>query len=233
LSLSEILLQSIGVEKNFVTGAGILPVLKGVDLEINRGEIVAVIGASGVGKSTLLHILGALDRPTNGKVSLNSVDIFSKNDKELADFRNKTVGFVFQFHHLLPEFTAWENVFLPGLVSGAKIEEVKEKSFSLLKEVGLEQRATHKPGELSGGEQQRVAVARALMNDPELVIADEPSGNLDKKTGESLHNLIKELNINKHQTFVIATHNLELAQKAHKIYKIMDGKAYLIEGNEV
>lgn len=227
---NEVLLQSIGVEKSYFTGAGALPVLKGVDVEINRGEIVAVVGASGVGKSTLLHILGALDRPTNGKVSLNSVDIFSKNDKELASFRNKTIGFVFQFHHLLPEFSAWENVFLPGLVGGAKIEEAKEKAFLLLKEVGLEERGNHKPGELSGGEQQRVAVARALMNDPEVVIADEPSGNLDKKTGESLHNLIKELNLTKNQTFVIATHNAELAQKAHKIYKIMEGKAYLIEG---
>jgi lipoprotein-releasing system ATP-binding protein len=221
----DILLEGIDVHKSFQTGAETLHVLKGVDIGIRRGEIVSVVGASGVGKSTLLHILGALDRPTKGKVRLDSTDVFALNDKKLAHFRNKTVGFVFQFHHLLPDFSALENVMMPRLIAGEEMEAIREKTKQLLDEVGLGDRMNHKPGELSGGEQQRVAVARALINDPQIVIADEPSGNLDKATGEELHNLICELNQKKGQTFIIATHNQLLAQRAQRTIRLVDGKA--------
>lgn len=217
-------LEAKGVFRSFQTGSVILDVLKGVDLEIYQGEIVALIGPSGSGKSTLLHILGALDRPDKGSVNLDSVEVFSLNDKELAHLRNRTVGFVFQFHHLLPEFSALENVMLPKLIAGEEIKSIENKAMELLDEVGLKDRKDHKPGELSGGEQQRVAVARALINDPKIVIADEPSGNLDRNTAESLHNLILELNRSRNQTFVLATHNLELAQRANRIFRLKDGQ---------
>lgn len=222
---NDIVLEGIDVHKSFQTGAETLHVLKGVDIGIRRGEIVSVVGASGVGKSTLLHILGALDRPTEGKVRLDSTDVFALSDKKLAHLRNKTVGFVFQFHHLLPEFSALENVMMPRLIAGEDISLIREKAEAFLSEVGLGERIHHKPGELSGGERQRVAVARALVNEPQIVIADEPSGNLDKATGEELHNLISELNQKKGQTFIIATHNQLLAQRAHRIITLVDGKA--------
>jgi lipoprotein-releasing system ATP-binding protein len=221
----DIVLEGIDVHKSFQTGAETLHVLKGVDIGIRRGEMVSVVGASGVGKSTLLHILGALDRPTKGKVRLDSTDVFELNDKKLAHFRNKTVGFVFQFHHLLPEFSALENVMMPRLIAGEEMEAIKEKTERLLDEVGLGDRMNHKPGELSGGEQQRVAVARALINDPQIVIADEPSGNLDKATGEELHNLLCQLNKSKGQTLIVATHNQLLAQRAGRTIRLVDGKA--------
>lgn len=221
----DIILEGVDIHKSFPTGVGTLHVLKGVNIGVKKGEIVAVVGASGVGKSTLLHILGALDRPTKGKVNLNSSDIFSLSDKKLAHFRNKTIGFVFQFHHLLPEFSALENVMMPKLIAGEEENSIREKAKEILLEVGLLDRALHKPGELSGGEQQRVAVARALVNDPQVVIADEPSGNLDKATGEELHNLISQLNQKKGQTFIIATHNQLLAQRAHRIIALVEGKA--------
>jgi lipoprotein-releasing system ATP-binding protein len=221
----DIVLEGIEIHKSFQTGAGTLHVLKGVNIGIRKGEIVSVVGASGVGKSTLLHILGALDRPTQGKVRLNSTDVFALNDKKLAHFRNKTIGFVFQFHHLLPEFSALENVMMPQLIAGEEIRSIEERAQALLSEVGLLDRAHHKPGELSGGEQQRVAVARAFINDPQIVIADEPSGNLDQATGEELHNLIMELNEKKGQTFIIATHNQLLAKRAHRIITLSEGKA--------
>ena len=217
-------LEAKGVFRSFQTGSVILDVLKGVDLEIYQGEIVALIGPSGSGKSTLLHILGALDRPDKGSINLDSVEVFSLNDKELAHLRNRTVGFVFQFHHLLPEFSALENVMLPKLIAGEGIKSIENKAMELLDEVGLKDRKDHKPGELSGGEQQRVAVARALINDPKIVIADEPSGNLDRNTAESLHNLILELNRSRNQTFVLATHNLELAKRANRIFRLKDGQ---------
>jgi lipoprotein-releasing system ATP-binding protein len=225
LSDKDLILEGIDIQKSFQTEAGTLHVLKGVDIGVKKGEIVAVVGASGVGKSTLLHILGALDRPTQGRVNLNSTDIFSLSDKKLAHFRNKTIGFVFQFHHLLPEFSALENVMMPKLIAGEEENSIRKKAKGLLSEVGLLDRADHKPGELSGGEQQRVAVARALINDPQVVIADEPSGNLDRATGEELHNLISLLNQKKGQTFVIATHNQLLAQRAHRIVTLIEGKA--------
>jgi lipoprotein-releasing system ATP-binding protein len=222
---NDIVLEGIDVHKSFQAGSETLHVLKGVDIGIRRGEIVSVVGASGVGKSTLLHILGALDRPTKGKVRLDSTDVFALSDKKLAHLRNKTVGFVFQFHHLLPEFSALENVMMPRLIAGEDISLIREKAEAFLSEVGLGERIHHKPGELSGGERQRVAVARALVNEPQIVIADEPSGNLDKATGEELHNLISELNQKKGQTFIIATHNQLLAQRAHRIITLVDGKA--------
>ncbi len=223
------ILEAKGVFRSFQTGSVILDVLKGVDLEIYQGEIVALIGPSGSGKSTLLHILGALDRPDKGSVNLDNVEVFSLNDKELAHLRNRTVGFVFQFHHLMPEFSALENVVMPKLIAGEGIKNIENKAMELLDEVGLKDRKDHKPGELSGGEQQRVAVARALINDPRIVIADEPSGNLDQSTAESLHNLILELNRNRNQTFVLATHNLELAQRANRIFKLKDGQVEQIK----
>jgi len=224
LTNKDAVLEAKGVFRSFQTGSVILDVLKGVDLEIYQGEIVALIGPSGSGKSTLLHILGALDRPDKGSINLDSVEVFSLNDKELAYLRNRTVGFVFQFHHLLPEFSALENVMLPKLIAGEGIKNIENKAMELLDEVGLKERKDHKPGELSGGEQQRVAVARALINDPKIVIADEPSGNLDRNTAESLHNLILELNRSRNQTFVLATHNLELAQRANRIFRLKDGQ---------
>jgi lipoprotein-releasing system ATP-binding protein len=225
LNNKDVILEGIEIHRSFQTGAGTLHVLKGVDVGVKKGEIVAVVGASGVGKSTLLHILGTLDRPTKGRVNLNSTDVFSLSDKKLAHFRNKTIGFVFQFHHLLPEFSALENVMMPKLIAGEEENFIRKKAKGLLSEVGLLDRADHKPGELSGGEQQRVAVARALINDPQVVIADEPSGNLDRATGEELHNLISLLNQKKGQTFVIATHNQLLAQRAHRIIVLVEGKA--------
>lgn len=222
-------LEAKGVFRSFQTGSVILDVLKGVDLEISQGEIVALIGPSGSGKSTLLHILGALDRPDKGSVNLDTVEVFSLNDKELARLRNRSVGFVFQFHHLMPEFSALENVMMPKLIAGEGIKSIENKAMELLDEVGLKDRKDHKPGELSGGEQQRVAVARALINDPRIVIADEPSGNLDQSTAESLHNLILELNRNRNQTFVLATHNLELAQRANRIFRLKDGQVEQIK----
>ena len=223
-----VVLEGKDIHRSFQTGGGRLDVLKGVNFEVFLGEMVGVVGASGVGKSTLLHILGALDRPDKGKVNLNSKDIFSLNDRQLASFRNKTIGFVFQFHHLLPEFTALENVMMPQLIAGEKEEKIKDKAKNILNELGLLPRADHRPGELSGGEQQRVAVARALINDPLVVIADEPSGNLDKKNKEELHELLSDLNKNKNQTFIIATHNEELAKKAGRVYRLKDGIAQLL-----
>ncbi|MGB2697953.1 MAG: ABC transporter ATP-binding protein [Candidatus Zixiibacteriota bacterium] len=222
------MLEGIDIHKSFQTGSERLDVLRGVNLRIYRGEMVAVVGASGVGKSTLLHILGALDRPNKGKVSLNSTDIFSMDERELAHFRNRTIGFVFQFHHLLPEFTALENVLMPKLIGGEEIEKVRKKGKEILAEVGLMEREDHRPGELSGGEQQRVAVARALINSPQILVADEPSGNLDKDNKENLHQLFTQLNQKRDQTIVLATHNQELAQRAKRIYRLKDGKAELI-----
>lgn len=200
-----------------------LHVLRGISLEISEGEIIAIVGASGVGKSTLLHILGTLDRPTAGNIFYDDEDVFSYSDERLAHFRNQHIGFVFQFHHLLPEFTVLENVCMPALIGAKKMEEVRERATALLRSVGVESKAASRPANLSGGEQQRVAVARALMNSPKIVYADEPTGNLDTANAQQLHDLIWELNKTQNQTFVIVTHNEKLARQAHRVVKIVDG----------
>ncbi len=200
-----------------------LHVLRGISLEIKTGEIIAIVGASGVGKSTLLHILGTLDRPTAGSIYYDDEDVFSYSDEKLAHFRNQHIGFVFQFHHLLPEFSVLENVCMPAMIGGKKIEEVRNRATSLLASVGVESKASSRPSNLSGGEQQRVAVARALMNSPKIVYADEPTGNLDTANAQQLHDLIWELNRTQNQTFVIVTHNEKLAREAHRVVKVVDG----------
>ncbi|MCH8927507.1 MAG: ABC transporter ATP-binding protein [Candidatus Marinimicrobia bacterium] len=217
------LLSAHEIRKVYDSSGGKVEVLKGVSLEVRSGEIVSIIGASGVGKSTLLNIIGTLDRPTSGELIINEKDVFSMSDSELSRFRNVSIGFIFQFHHLLPEFTALENVMLPALLSGNSKEAVMDKASLLLADVGLSNRETHKPSELSGGERQRVAVARALMNDPELVLADEPSGNLDRDNAEALYELIWKMRDEKKQTFIIVTHNEELAEKADRIIRLEDG----------
>ncbi|MCU0645711.1 MAG: ABC transporter ATP-binding protein [bacterium] len=218
------ILLTDNIYKSYMMDSRSIEVLKGIDLEISEGEIVAVMGPSGVGKSTLLHILGALDRPSSGSVIIDGTDIFDYDDAKLAQFRNQTVGFVFQFHHLLPEFSALENVILPGMISNKNKREIRERAIDLLTDVGLAERLDHRPNELSGGEQQRVAVARALMNSPRLLLADEPSGNLDRQSAEALHQLFWDLNKKTHQTLVIVTHNLELANMADRIIELFDGR---------
>ncbi len=219
-----LLLEVKDLKKSYPTGTGgRLEVLRGLSFTVQRGEVVAVVGESGTGKSTLLHLLGALDRPDKGTVRYEGHDIFEKDDDELAAFRNRSVGFVFQFHHLLPEFTALENVAMPALIRGVDLEAARPRAEALLQQLGLEERATHRPSELSGGEQQRVAVARALMNEPGLVLADEPTGNLDIKTAEALHKEILRLSHSIEQTFVIVTHNPALAEIADRVLHIENG----------
>ena len=200
-----------------------LEVLKGIDLHVQKGEIVSIVGVSGAGKSTLLHILGTLDNPDTGKILLSEKEITTLSNKRMAGFRNRHIGFVFQFHNLLPEFTALENVCIPGFIAGIKEEEVYRKGEDLLEKLGLGPRKDHKPSELSGGEQQRTAVARALINNPDIIFADEPSGNLDSKNAKELHNLLLKLREDFGQTFVIVTHNPKLAKLADRILEIKDG----------
>ncbi len=200
-----------------------LEVLKGVSLTINKGEIISIVGASGAGKTTLLHILGTLDRANTGTLELNNISVSSLNDTKLAEFRNKNIGFVFQFHHLLPEFTALENVCIPAFIAATSKSLAEEKAKELLIFLGLADRMDHKPSELSGGEQQRVAVARALINNPAVILADEPSGNLDSATAKELHQLFFTLREKFNQTFVIVTHNEELANMADRKLVMRDG----------
>ncbi len=214
------LLETKNIQKSY----GSLQVLKGIDLQIKAGEIVSIVGASGAGKSTLLHILGTLDTADSGSVLIAEKNISMMGGKEMARFRNDKIGFVFQFHHLLPEFTALENVQIPALIGRKNRSEAREKAIALLKRLGLSERLEHKPSELSGGEQQRVAVARALMNNPAVVLADEPSGNLDSDNSRDLHNLFFELRKELGQTFVIVTHNRELADMADRKLVMKDGK---------
>lgn len=211
------------LHKSFSIGPRELPVLKGINLEIRRGELVAIVGASGAGKSTLLHIIGTLDRPTKGTVEFDGQDLFKLSELEQAEFRNRRIGFVFQFHHLLPEFTALENACMPALVQRRDPAAVEAEAAALLAEVGLGERLHHKPGELSGGEQQRVAVARALLQKPDVVLADEPTGNLDSRTGEDLFALMRELNKARRTTFVIVTHNDKLSAQSDRIVYMRDG----------
>lgn len=219
------MIETRDLNKSFSAPAGEIHVLKGIDLTIAPGEMVAVMGASGVGKSTLLHILGTLDRPTSGKVFFDGVEVSAMTERELTSFRNSSVGFIFQFHHLLPEFTAVENVMMPALIAGPPANmNASEKARSLLGELGLAQRESHRPGELSGGEQQRVAVARALVLNPSVVLADEPTGNLDTQTGDELFDLLAQINKTRGTTFVIATHNEALARRCHRVLHMRDGR---------
>ncbi|MDX9714714.1 MAG: ABC transporter ATP-binding protein [Dissulfurispiraceae bacterium] len=226
--MSTSLISIRGLKKSYFTRAGELEVLKGLDADFSAGEMVSIVGASGAGKSTFLHILGTLDRPTSGEVLFDingGVQPFSLSGKELPSFRNRVVGFVFQFHYLLPEFSALENVMMPDLVNPSHDTAVtKQKAESLLSDLGLYNRKTHKPGELSGGEQQRVAVARALMTDPRVVLADEPTGNLDSATGNELFRLLMDVNEKKNITFIIVTHNEALSKKCHRTLTMIDGK---------
>ncbi|MBC7887968.1 MAG: ABC transporter ATP-binding protein [Ferruginibacter sp.] len=209
---------------NIIKSYGTLPVLRGVDIHIAKGEIVSIVGSSGAGKSTLLHILGTLDKADQGSVSLKGQRIEELGGRKLSAFRNKNVGFVFQFHHLLPEFTALENVCIPGWIAGDKKKEITEKAVNLLTSLGLSNRLENKPQQLSGGEQQRVAVARALINTPSIIMADEPTGNLDSTNAKELHRLFIDLRDKFDQTFLIVTHNEELAQMSDRILHMKDGR---------
>jgi lipoprotein-releasing system ATP-binding protein len=212
------------VAKDIQKAYGELPILKGVNLEVGKGEIVSIVGSSGAGKTTLLQILGTLDKPDSGILEIGGVNPFKLSQKELSNFRNTSLGFIFQFHQLLPEFTAIENAMLPALIGGKSKKEAEQLALPLLERLGIESRKTHKPSELSGGEQQRVAVCRALINNPKVIFADEPSGNLDTKNAKELHELFFQLRDEFNQTFVIVTHNEELAQMADRSLVMRDGK---------
>ncbi len=222
-SNSDILLTARGIKKHYRSGPEILEVLKGIDLDIRRGEIMVIMGPSGVGKSTLLHILGTLDRPTEGSLQIDGKDISRMKPLEIDAFRNRHIGFVFQFHYLLPEFTALENVLIPRMIAGSDWKQETDRARELLAEVGLSERLNHRPSQLSGGELQRVAVARALMNRPQIVFADEPTGNLDSRNSHALFDLILELNRKYQQTFVIVTHNEMFAEQADRVIHLLDG----------
>ncbi len=219
------MLKATQIFKNY----GNLPVLKGVDLSIEKGEIISIVGSSGAGKTTLLQILGTLDQPDRGELWINQINPFQLSQKKLSQFRNENIGFIFQFHQLLPEFTAIENIALPALINGKSMKEAKKMALQLLHTVGLEDRANHKPSELSGGEQQRVSVCRSMINNPAIVFADEPSGNLDSKNANELHELFFQLRKEWNQTFVIVTHNEQLASIADRKLTMKDG-VFLTDG---
>lgn len=219
-----VLLSLKDVKKEFCLKGVTIPVLKGVSITVGSGEIIAVLGASGVGKSTLLHVIGTIERPTQGEVLYDGFDVISKSDDELARFRNENIGFVFQFHHLLNEFTALENVMMPFLINGKDFEEARGEAEKLLDSVGLSERYNHKPGELSGGEQQRVAIARALMLRPSLLLCDEPTGNLDTKTASDVQKLLLNLNREHDMTMIIVTHNKDFAFETNRVVTMVDGK---------
>lgn len=230
MDTTNIILRCGNIHRHFTpgeTGGTTLHVLRGIDLEIAEGEFVVIVGASGSGKSTLLHILGGLDVPTSGNVYWRGEDISGIREEQIARLRGKEIGFVFQFHHLLGEFTALENVVIPLMIAGVQQREAAARAQRLLGSVGLGERLHHKPSELSGGEQQRVAVARALANNPSIILADEPSGNLDSVNSERLHELLKELNRSERRTFLIVTHNEKFAANAHRVFRMQDGLLHL------
>ncbi|MBJ6751906.1 ABC transporter ATP-binding protein [Geomonas anaerohicana] len=218
------LLEVKNLFKSYGTGEARVEVLKGIDLTVAAGDTIALVGPSGAGKSTLLHVMGTIDRPTSGEVLFDGEKIFNLADQPLASFRNRSIGFVFQFHHLLPEFSALENVMMPLLIGGEKRSRCEGRALKLLKDVGLSHRVTHRPGELSGGEQQRVAIARALVREPKLLLADEPTGNLDMKTSEEVHALLYEIQRNTGISLVIVTHNEQLAAGMARTVRMVDGK---------
>ncbi|MFA4910239.1 MAG: ABC transporter ATP-binding protein [Desulfobacteria bacterium] len=221
--MSTVSIRARNLYKTFESNNKTVEVLKGIDLDIKKGDMLSIVGASGVGKSTLLHILGAIERPTSGNVFYDAEDLFLMDDKKLAGFRNRTIGFIFQFHHLLPEFNALENTMMPALIRGIKKKDACIEAENILQKVGLKDRITHKPGELSGGEQQRVAIARALILKPEVILADEPTGNLDTKTGDSVQDLLINLNRELKITLVVVTHNNRLADKMPRRVSLLDG----------
>lgn len=225
-------IQLDGLIKNFVSNGNTIEVLNGVDLNIFQGDSLAIVGASGVGKSTLLHILGTLERPTEGRLLWDGQEVFSLDDQKLAAFRNRKIGFVFQFHHLLPEFNALENVMMPALIARLAKQEARERAEAMLVQVGLQSRITHRVGALSGGEQQRVAVARALVLEPGVLLADEPTGNLDPRIGGQIHDLLLSLNQEKGLTLVVVTHNLELAGRLSSELTLKDGKVVVLRAKE-
>jgi lipoprotein-releasing system ATP-binding protein len=218
------LIELRNLSKEYVDGPRVVRVLSGLDLQIGAGERMAIVGESGVGKSTLLHILGTLDRPTEGEVWFDGENLTSKSDRDLAHFRNREIGFIFQFHHLLPDFSALENVMMPALIGGSSTEAARRRAGGLLERVGLAERLEHKPGELSGGEQQRVAVARALVQEPRAILADEPTGNLDPVTGQGVQNLLMELNQEHNITLVIVTHSASLASAMDRTLRLNAGR---------
>ena len=209
--------------KNIRKSFGVLEVLKGVDLTVERGEIVSIIGKSGAGKTTLLQIIGTLDRPNSGSVVIDGVDVFALKEKELADFRNRHIGFIFQFHQLLPEFNALENVMMPGMIARMSEKEAEQRAVQLLTELGMAERLTHKPNELSGGEKQRVAAARAMMMSPDVILADEPSGSLDESNKKELHKLLLQMREQFGHTIIIVTHDKELAEISDRVIEMRDG----------
>lgn len=223
--MNKIILEARNITKIYHSGPETIEVLKGLDFSLKEKEIVVIMGPSGVGKSTLLNIIGTLDKPTTGEVIIDGQSVFNYGEQKLSRFRNQHIGFIFQFHYLLPEFTALENVLIPGMIRGNNSKKDNERAVKLLSDVGLAQRLNHRPNQLSGGEQQRVAVARALMNQPKMILADEPTGDLDPRNSQLMFELILELNQKYDQSFVIVTHNEMLAEKANRVVHLLEGKA--------
>jgi lipoprotein-releasing system ATP-binding protein len=227
------ILQCEALYKSYVTGDKTVEVLKGIDLEVDEGELCAIVGESGVGKSTLLHVIGAIDRPDSGKIFIRETDIFSKDAYDLAAVRNREIGFVFQFHHLLPEFDALENVMMPFLIRGIARSEASRSAEEILKDLGLAERLRHKPFQLSGGEQQRVAIARAIVVRPSIVLADEPTGNLDPRTGHFVFEQMRKVQKSRNLAIILATHNEGLARKCDRIFRIEDGRLRELQESEI